>query len=75
MVVIGYSTLYFPLNSFQERSNIALTALLVEATFFSQTTAAMPRTAYLKLIDIWFVYCIISLFMVYITNAVVEYIK
>ncbi|KAK7068950.1 hypothetical protein SK128_012112 [Halocaridina rubra] len=54
---------------------VALTALLVEAAFFTQMSSSIPQTAYLKLVDIWFVYCIISLFLVVVTVAFLNWCK
>ncbi|XP_071538214.1 gamma-aminobutyric acid receptor subunit beta-3-like [Panulirus ornatus] len=75
IVVIGYLVFYFPLDNFNERIMVGLTGLLVEATFFSQVSASIPRTAYLKLVDIWFVFCIVSLFLVVVTVTVVQWLQ
>ncbi|XP_045616941.2 uncharacterized protein [Procambarus clarkii] len=75
IVVIGYLVFFFPVDDFNERIMVALTALLVEAAFFTQTSASIPQTAYLKLVDIWFVYCIISLFLVVVTVAFLNWCK
>ncbi|XP_053647998.2 uncharacterized protein [Cherax quadricarinatus] len=75
IVVIGYLVFYFPVDDFNERIMVALTALLVEAAFFTQTSSNIPQTAYLKLVDIWYVYCIISLFLVVVTVAFLNWCK
>ncbi|XP_071533010.1 uncharacterized protein [Panulirus ornatus] len=64
LLVIGYLTFYFPIDDFSDRIMVSLTALLVEAAFFTQTSQSIPQTAYLKLVDIWFVFCIVSLFVI-----------
>lgn len=38
-------------------------------------SASIPQTAYLKLMDIWFVYCITSLFLVVVTVAFINWCK
>ncbi|KAK8397292.1 hypothetical protein O3P69_004770 [Scylla paramamosain] len=75
IVVIGYLVFFFPLDDFNERIMVALTALLVEAAFFTQMSASIPQTAYLKLVDVWFVFCIISLFLVVVTVAFINWVR
>ena len=36
MLVIGYSTFFFPLNDYNDRIMVAITSLLVESSLFSQ---------------------------------------
>ncbi|RXG59834.1 Gamma-aminobutyric acid receptor subunit beta-3, partial [Armadillidium vulgare] len=67
MVIVGYLTFYFPLNQFNERIMVSLTALLVQSSFFSEVTDSIPKTVYLKKIDIWCIFCILILF--FITTA------
>ncbi|XP_066983228.1 uncharacterized protein [Macrobrachium rosenbergii] len=74
IVIIVYSILFYPLTAFEERINVGLTGLLVEATLFSQVSSSIPRTAYLKLVDVWFVYCVISLFAVCVVIVVIQYL-
>ncbi|RXG69025.1 hypothetical protein Avbf_10979 [Armadillidium vulgare] len=38
MMIIGYLTFYFPIDAFDERIMVALTALLVQASFFSEVS-------------------------------------
>ncbi|XP_071514677.1 serotonin-gated chloride channel mod-1-like [Panulirus ornatus] len=58
LLVISYLTYYFSMEDFQTRINVALTSLLVLATLFSELVGGLPKTSYLKLIDIWFLGCI-----------------
>ncbi|XP_042880129.1 uncharacterized protein LOC122258337 [Penaeus japonicus] len=51
---------------------VCLTALLVEAAFFTQTSADIPSTSDLKLVDIWFVFCIVALFLVMVGIVVIN---
>ncbi|XP_069188985.1 uncharacterized protein [Procambarus clarkii] len=65
LVIISYITFFFDMEDFTNRIMVALTSLLVLASLFAQTSIAIPRTAYLKLIDVWFVFCIcMDFFMV-----------
>ncbi|XP_064087346.1 ligand-gated ion channel 50-like [Macrobrachium nipponense] len=63
VAVIGYMTFFFPVNDFSDRFIVSLTGLLVEAAFFMQTSSSIPQTAYIKMIDIWFMFCIVYFFL------------
>lgn len=58
LLVISYLTYFFSINDFQTRITVALTSLLVLATLFSELVGGLPKTSYLKLIDVWFLGCI-----------------
>ncbi|XP_063600331.1 uncharacterized protein LOC134776511 [Penaeus indicus] len=73
IVVIGYLVFFFPINNFNERIMVGLTGLLVEATFFSQVNSSIPNTSYMKLVDIWMVFCILILFQVVVSVVIIHY--
>ncbi|KAK4295923.1 hypothetical protein Pmani_031535 [Petrolisthes manimaculis] len=54
---------------------VSLTSLLVLATFFSQGSLTIPKTAYLKLIDVWYVALITQVFLVVMSLVLVEYFR
>ena len=66
MVLICYTTFFFELDDFNDRIMVSLTALLVLATLFTQITETTPTTSYLKLLDVWFVACILINFSIVI---------
>ncbi|KAK3883367.1 hypothetical protein Pcinc_012305 [Petrolisthes cinctipes] len=66
--IIQYGTLLLPLDNFNERGTMSLTTLLVFISLYAQTTASLPRTAYMKRIDLWYVFCIAFLTLVIFTN-------
>ena len=70
--VIAYSTLYFPINNFNERVMVSLTSLLVLATFFTQASESIAHTPYVKMIDIWFITLIGFNFVIVILNVVTD---
>ncbi|XP_063847758.1 uncharacterized protein LOC135092906 [Scylla paramamosain] len=72
LLVVGYLTFFFPLDDFSDRIMSTLTSLLVEAAFFTQVSASIPQTSYLKLVDMWFVFCIIFLFVVMLALVAVN---
>ena len=68
--------LFFLFNFFsQDRVMVSLTAMLVLVSFFSKTSEYIPRTSYLKLIDIWFVFLITYNFGVIISMVIIEKIR
>ncbi|XP_071547709.1 uncharacterized protein [Panulirus ornatus] len=73
LVTITYLTFFFPIEDFNERVMVSLTSLLVLAALFTQTAATIPKTAYLKLIDIWFVFVISFDFLVVVMLVFINY--
>ncbi|XP_045615469.1 uncharacterized protein [Procambarus clarkii] len=72
MVVICYLALFFDLHDFQDRIMVSLTSLLVLASLFSQTSQFIPKTAYLKHIDVWYI-CLISIdFIIILVLVAIE---
>lgn len=53
---------------------VSLTTLLVLYTLFNNTSDALPPTAYIKMIDVWFFSCILLLFYVIVSHVVVEHL-
>lgn len=75
MVLICYSTFFFEIEDFNDRIMVSLTALLVLATLFTQITTTTPSTSYLKLLDVWFVACILVNFTIVIMLVVINAFK
>ena len=61
LLSFGYSTLLIDISNFSDRFIGAGTSLLVMATLFSAISSDLPRTSYMKLIDIWFLWHNISI--------------
>ncbi|XP_070000776.1 uncharacterized protein [Penaeus vannamei] len=75
LITISYLTLFFKIDDFQDRIMVSLTSILVMATFFTQTSANIPKTSYLKLIDAWYVTLISTNFLVLLAAVVVENLR
>ena len=56
----------------QDRIMVSLTSLLVLSALFVQTSQMIPKTAYLKLIDVWYTVLIILDFTVIWNLVVIE---
>ncbi|XP_037803077.1 ligand-gated ion channel 50-like [Penaeus monodon] len=74
-VIICYTTLYFDLADFEDRIMVSLTSLLVLSTFFNQVSQTIPRTAYLKLIDVWFLALICQQFFIILALVLIETLR
>ncbi|XP_071519931.1 uncharacterized protein [Panulirus ornatus] len=75
LLTIGYATLFVKVTLLQVRLIVSLTTLLVLYTLFNNTSDALPVTAYIKMIDVWFFSCILLLFFVIICHFVVEHLE
>ncbi|XP_066975374.1 uncharacterized protein [Macrobrachium rosenbergii] len=72
LVIISYTTFYFALEDFTNRIMVSLTSLLVMASLFSQIASGLPKTAYMKLIDVWFIFCILADFVMVILLVIIN---
>ena len=63
------------LSSVGKLFQVSLTALLVLATLFTQVTQTTPKTAYLKLLDYWFVSCIFIDFIIVLVHVTINVVK
>lgn len=61
--------------SIQNRIMVSLTSQLVLASFFSQGSLTIPKTSYLKLIDVWYVSLISHVFIVIVSLVLVEILR
>ncbi|XP_063584655.1 uncharacterized protein LOC134762215 [Penaeus indicus] len=75
LVIISYSTFYFPLEGFNERIMANITAMLVLVALFQQPCSTILKTTYLKLIDVWYMICIVVDFIMVILLVIIDYIR
>ena len=75
LIIISYMTYWFDVDDFTNRIMVALTSLLVLAALFSQISSTLPKTAYLKLIDVWYLCCIILDFVMVLCLVITNSIK
>lgn len=71
--VIGFATFFYKWFDFQNRIMVSLTSLLVLSTLFSQVSSSLPKTSYLKLVDIWFLISMFYCFSIIINHVIIEY--
>ncbi|CAL4074203.1 unnamed protein product, partial [Meganyctiphanes norvegica] len=72
LLLIGYATLYLKTSLVQVRLVVSLTTLLVLYTLFNQTSASLPKTAYVKMVDVLFFFDITMLFFIILFHVTVD---
>ena len=72
--LFGYSTLYIDPNEngFDNRFAGSGTALLVIATLINAVKSDLPKTAYMKFIDIWFLWHVLSVFIIIVYHIALD---
>ena len=57
IMIIVYSTNFFKQFFFEAIVTVNLTSLLVLTTLFISVAGSLPATAYIKMVDIWLIFC------------------
>ena len=65
LLVISESTLFFEQSQMELASGLSLTILLVMYTMYQSITQSLTRTAYLKMIDYWLIFCLLVPFLIF----------
>ncbi len=73
LLIIIYLTHYYKIEHYDIRIMVGLTGMLVIASLFVSTSASLPRTSYMKMIDVWMLFCFLLPFFIVILHTVVEY--
>ncbi|CAL4139112.1 unnamed protein product, partial [Meganyctiphanes norvegica] len=72
LIVVGYATLFLNASLEQERLTVSLTTMLVLYTLFSNISDLLPKTSYIKMVDIWFLSCIFLIFCIIVFHVTVK---
>ncbi|XP_071522356.1 uncharacterized protein [Panulirus ornatus] len=72
MATVGYLSLFFLKENFDTRVMTSLTALLVLATISNQVATSLPKSSNFKLVDVWLVFCMVSLFLIIGFHVVID---
>ena len=59
LIVIIHSTNYFKDFFFEAIVSVNLTGMLVLTTIFLSVSSTLPETAYVKMVDVWLLFCIL----------------
>ena len=75
--LFGYSTLFIDPNGdgFSDRFIGAGTALLVIVTLLNAINADLPKTSYMKYIDLWFMWHVISVFLMIAYHIILNQLR
>ncbi|XP_076040899.1 uncharacterized protein LOC143025310 [Oratosquilla oratoria] len=73
LLLIAYFTLFVKPALLQVRLVVTLTVQLVMYTLFSQVSSSLPTTASLKMIDLWFFFCIFVPFFIIVIHIFSEF--
>ena len=66
------TVILFPLKDFTNRITVTLSLLIVVASLFAQVSSGFPNAAQPKVIELFFFYCILKLFSVFLLHSIVR---
>ena len=69
---LSYSTLFIDLDSFANRFQGSVIALLVYESLLNSITQSTPETAYFKMIDLWFVWHTVAMFTIILFHILIH---
>ena len=75
LCALGYSTMFVDIKRPGDRFMGAVTMMLVLATWITVINADLPKTSYVKLIDVWFVWQIVVTFIIIIYHIFLDRLR
>jgi hypothetical protein len=69
LLVIVEFTLFFDESKLEMAVTLSLTVMLVMYTLYQSISLTIPKTAYLKMIDYWLIYCLLTPFVIFIIES------
>ena len=72
LLVVSLITMYIDESHFEATIMVSLTSMLVMYTLFQSHSDSLPQTAYIKMIDIWFLHGLVIPFFVFILEVTTE---
>merc|ERR1719208_269210 len=76
LLSVAYMTFYFKMSNFQDRVMIAITTMMVVATIQSSINKMVPKTSYIKMIDVWLLYSFNIIIIMMIVHTYLDtYVK
>ena len=73
LLLITFATTFFPPFFFEAALTVNLTTMLVMTTIFISKMEGLPSTAYMKMIDIWLIFCQLVPFIEVVLFTAKEY--
>ena len=71
LIIVGFLSFFFRIDNFTDRIMVTLTVTLVMVTLMASIQGSLPKTSYFKLIDIWLLYCLVTLIITFIFHTLV----
>ena len=75
LLLIGIITLFLDESHFEATIMLAITAMLVMYTLYQSASSALPKTAYLKMVDIWLIFGLVVPFIVFLILMALEIMR
>ena len=69
---IAIVTLFIDTSHFEMSVTVSLTSMLVMYTLYQSVSASLPKTSYLKMIDIWILYGLVMPFIVFLVEVLLH---
>ena len=66
LLIIVEVTLYFEESQTETAIGLSLTVMLVMYTFYQSINQSLTKTAYLKMIDYWLLFCLLTPFVIFL---------
>ena len=73
--LLAYSAIFIDVDRLDARLSTSVTAMLVQATWISLINGDLPKTSYVKLIDVWFIWHIVVTFVIIMYHILLEKFK
>ena len=68
-MIVSEVTLLFHKDHLMASAGLTLTVMLVMYTMYQSISAAMTKTAYLKMLDYWLLFCLLTPFIIFMIEV------
>ncbi|XP_023345924.1 uncharacterized protein LOC111714922 isoform X2 [Eurytemora carolleeae] len=75
LIIISYVTIFFKPFFFEAIVTVNLTTLLVLVTLFVSVSSSLPPTSYMKMVDIYLIFCLIIPFAEVLLITYMDYLR
>ena len=75
LIVTSYSTNHFKSFFFEATVTVNLTSMLVLTTLFINVTNSLPPTSYIKMIDVYLIFCLLIPFTEVLLHTYIDQLR
>ena len=72
LLMIGEITLFINESHFEATIMLAITSMLVMYTLYQSASSALPKTAYIKMVDIWVIFGLVVPFITFLVLILID---